>query len=248
MKRDEILKWLDSNPTIQELKRFAKSLGLRVRKAMRKKEVIRLIREHVENSSVTSASSGTSTSKQKIATDLTLPRTYNKNKLVLMPIDPYVVFSYWDFDRETRNLMGQKAREGKAVIRLYDVTFIRFNGTNAHRTFEYRLDETTLEAGNFYFQVPVPKADYLSEIGYLGEEGRFFPVMRSNVVRAPAVSPSTSSRERWYDLRNRKRRVVLSEGSLVKPIEKLRGITSPGGLSGQGLTQRLMEEILRSGR
>ncbi|MBZ4662124.1 MAG: hypothetical protein JG779_1278 [Thermotoga sp.] len=46
MKGEEILKWLDSNPSIQELKRFAKSLGLRVKKAMKKKEVIKLIKEH----------------------------------------------------------------------------------------------------------------------------------------------------------------------------------------------------------
>ncbi|ACM23230.1 MULTISPECIES: DUF4912 domain-containing protein [Thermotoga] len=246
MKREEIIKWLDTDPTIQELKRFAKSLGLRVRKAMKKKDVIKLIREHVENTSVTSASSGAPALKQETPADLTLPRTYNKNKLVLMPVNPYVVFSYWDFDDETRNLMKQKAREGKAVIRLYDVTFIMFDGTNAHRTFEYRLDETTLEAGNFYFQVPMPKADYLSEMGYLDDEGRFFPVMRSNVARTPAASPSTSSRERWYDLRSKKRSVILSEGSLVKPIEKLRGVTSPGWPSGQGIG--IMWEIFRSGR
>ncbi|PLV60170.1 DUF4912 domain-containing protein [Thermotoga sp. KOL6] len=246
MKKNEILKWLDSNPTIQELKKFAKSLGLRVKKAMKKKEVIKLIRDHIENlSGVTSASSGTTPSKMKeIKVDLTLPRTYNKNKLVLMPVNPYVVFAYWDFDKETYHMMKQKSKEGRAIIRLYDVTFIRFDGTNAHRIFEYRLDEATLEAANFYFQVPMPKADYLSEMGYIDEEGKFVPVLRSNVVRTPAASPSTSSRERWYSLKDKKRRVVLSEGSLIKHVEKLRGVTSPSNPSGQGI----MWEIFRSGR
>jgi len=251
MKGEEILKWLDSNPSIQDLKRFAKSLGLRVKKAMKKKEVIKLIKEHMESTfSTTYSSSGVSKTVQKREEkDLNLPKTYDKNKLVLMPVNPYVVFAYWDFDQRTRELMKQKAREGKAVIRLYDVTFIMFNGTNAHRTFEHRLDELTLGAGNFYFNVPMPRADYISEIGYLDDEGKFVPLLRSNVTRTPAASPSTSSRERWYDLKNKKRTVVLSEGSLIKPVEKIRGVTSPGFPSGQGMmAQGIMWEIFRSGR
>jgi hypothetical protein len=95
----------------------------------------------------------------------------------------------------------------------------------------------------------MPRADYLSEMGYFDDEGKFVSVLRSNVIRTPAASPSTSSRERWYDLKNKKRTVVLSEGSLIKPVEKIRGVTSPGFPSGQGMmAQGIMWEIFRSGR
>lgn len=225
MQKEDLLRWLESSPSIQELKKFAKSMGLRVRKAMKKRDVIRIIRERLEEFECVSSTSVSSTPLSLSTSHIELPKTYNKDKLVLLPVSPRLAFVYWDLSENTKNLLSQKVREGKAVIRLYDVSFVVFNGKNAHRTFEYRLDENTLNARNFYFHVPSPKAVYLSEMGYLeGEE--FVAVLRSNAVKVPSDSPSLSSRERWVDLRSKRRWVSVSKGSLVKPVEKLSVLSS----------------------
>lgn len=225
MQKEDLLRWLDSSPPIQELKKFAKSMGLRVRKAMKKRDVIRIIRERLEESERVSSTPIPFTTLSVSIPHIELPKTYNKDKLVLMPVNPRLAFVYWDLSENTRNLLSQKVREGKAIIRLYDVSFVSFNGKNAHRTFEYRLDENTLNAKNFYFNVPSPKAVYLSEMGYL--EGEVFvSVLRSNLVRTPSDSPSSSSRERWIDLRSKRRWVSISKGSLIKPVEKLSVLSS----------------------
>lgn len=224
MQKEDLLKWLESSPSIQELKKFAKSMGLRVKKAMKKRDVIRIIRERLEECEHVSSTSVPFTTLSS-NTHVELPKTYNRDKLVLMPVNPHLAFVYWDLSENVRNTLLQKAKEGKAILRLYDVSFVMFNGKNAHRTFEHRLDENTLNAKNFYFHVPSSKAVYLSEMGYLeGEE--FVPVLRSNAAKVPSDSPSLSSRERWVDLRSRRRWVSVSRGSLVKPVEKLSVLSS----------------------
>lgn len=229
-RKEEILAWLDTNPKIQDLKKFAKQLGVRLRKSMRKREVIRAIKDFLDKETIETRSSATSpdtkVEERKVEEVKELPKTYNKDKLVLLPVNPNWLFAYWDMSSETRKIVENLKSGSSVVLRIHDVTYIIFDGKNAHRTFEAYVD--VRYTNNYYINVPTPNADYLAELGYKTPYGEFVPLMRSNVVRTPSNSPSPSNRERWYDLRRKRKSVSPSKGIVIKPVERVK-VSSPGG-------------------
>jgi len=219
MTKEQILLFLESSPTIQLLKSTAKSLNLRVKKRMKKNEVIKLLLEYANNLQKAQISSSqseiTSTTAEAATTrNQRLPESYYKDKLMLMPVNPNWVHAYWDFSEATLQTLEKR----KVVIRIHDVTYIIFDGQNSHRTFEIYIDPKWKK---YYFNVPSANADYLAEIGYKDENGSFVVLMKSNVCRTPANSPSLSSRQRW--LIRGKRQVVTIGDFPMKPVEKLVG-------------------------
>ncbi len=223
----KLKEWLQEERTIQELKNMAKQLDLPVKKQMKKQEVRKLIERYIERaeiavrSDVSSSlpSSGTfqEVKEQPKKEDISLPQTYQKDKLVMMPINPYWYYLYWDFSPSNSTFVQTI---GRIVLRVYDVTFIEFDGTNAHRTFEIPLSHGVR---NYYINLPMPGAHYLAEIGYYDESGQYRSLLRSNLCRGLVNSPSQSTRERWLDLRKHRRIVVPSVGMLTQIVERVPG-------------------------
>lgn len=265
---EKLKKWLDSGPTIQELKSKAKDLGLKVKRMMKKREVIKLLENYIKKleklekmqnetkaSSASSASSnlGPSQKDQKTSEELTpeIPKTYEKDKLVLMPVNPNWIHAYWDFSKNTREILENLPDGSRIFLRIYDVTFIQFNGNNAHRTFEIPINLNIQK--NYYFNVPMPNADYLAELGYVTKDGRFVTLFRSNVCKTPSNSPSQSSRERWMDIRKKRKIVTPSDGPVIKEVERIAGSIFglekeiSKALSGHSFSWQLVS-IFRSGR
>ena len=120
-----------------------------------------------------------------------LPEGYADNRLVLLPRDPQWFYSYWDVTNEHKQ--AARARGGLFLcLRLYDVTDVIFDGTNAHSMWEQEVHEL---ARNWYLHVPSPGRRYCLEIGYRGAEGQWLPLARSNTVPAPVDRPA----ERIHD-------------------------------------------------
>jgi uncharacterized protein len=120
-----------------------------------------------------------------------LPEGYADNRLVLLPRDPQWFYSYWDVTNEHKQ--AARARGGLFLcLRLYDVTDVIFDGTNAHAMWEQEVHEL---ARNWYLHVPSPGRRYCLEIGYRGAEGQWLPLARSNTVPAPVDRPA----ERVHD-------------------------------------------------
>jgi len=141
-----------------------------------------------------------------------LPQSYGSDRLVLLSVNPNLVYVYWDLSSET---LSKLSAQKEVLLRLYDVTYIVFDGTNAHRIFEAGVHLSMTR--NYYFHVPMANADYLAELGFKAE-GKFVPVLRSNVARTPSNTPSTSVRQRW--IIKGKRTVKIGEPPL-KPVERI---------------------------
>ncbi len=225
---EEVLDWLNTNPTIQQLRKKAKELGIRIKKRMRKREIIKVMRDELEKrlsqaterpSSMIGVEEGR---KEKISEEgPELPSSYGKDKLVLLAVNPHWLHAYWDLSIETLKKIEKLPSGSKVVLRLHDVTYIIFDGTNSHRTFEVGVDVRYTK--NYYFNIPTSGADYLLELGCKTSDGKFTVLMRSNVCKAPKDSPSDSTKERWIDLRTRKKRVSPAGEVLVKPVERVLG-------------------------
>lgn len=232
--KEKIISIINSNPQMAEVRKIASILGIKLKRNMKKIEIIHTIKEKLsiqtkssqspKNSVKTSfSSSSTKTSpfpkerESKRGSDKIseLPETYNKDKLVCLPVNPHLIHIYWDFSAETL----EKLKEAKDIkLRVYDVTYIIFNGKNAHRTFEVGIDPTKIK--NYYFNVPNARANYIAEIGYKGSS-EFIPVLRSNLVETPPNGPGNLEEEVWVDLKTLRKSKERSQGMILRPIEKL---------------------------
>jgi hypothetical protein len=134
---------------------------------------------------------------RKAQPSMTLPP--ERDRLVLMPRDPWWVFAYWDISAQLLSTVLQSVGLQKyhAVIRLYDVTDIQFNGSNAHRCENHKI---RLEQEGVYLKVPEPGRHYMAEIGLQLELGSFLPLVRSALCEQPMHQPAVNSAEAWIDL------------------------------------------------
>ncbi|HSB80420.1 MAG TPA: DUF4912 domain-containing protein [Candidatus Methylomirabilis sp.] len=129
--------------------------------------------------------------------DLPLPDAYGKDRLVLLPIDPYWVHAYWELSapRVSDSPRGSgEAGDARYILRVYDVTFIQFDGTNARGFFDIEISRT---AGNWYINLWSPGKSLCAEVGLGRPDGSFSPLVRSNVIQTPPTSSSPRTEERW---------------------------------------------------
>jgi uncharacterized protein len=106
-------------------------------------------------------------------------------------------------------------------------------GTGNSTTSERVLKDIPVHGGvkNWYVDVQSPPQTYRLEIGYLGTNGKFFSLARSNVVSTPAGAASDSLDVHWND--------VLADCDKIYAMS--------GGFASEGSNdlQELFEERLR---
>lgn len=108
-----------------------------------------------------------------------LPEEYGENELIVMEVDPSIVFVSWEIKPEA--ISGEA---GKLALRVYDVTGIDFDGANAHRSFDISLRN---RADSKFFDVKMQGREIIMEIGLVHPEGAFKALKRSNRVSMPAL-------------------------------------------------------------
>lgn len=115
-----------------------------------------------------------------------LPGGYGESRIVLMPRDPQWAYTYWDVPNEYRQSMRSQGGV-RLALRFYDVTDIDVNSQSPHSLQQYECDELARE---WYLPVPVSDRDYVVEIGYVCNDGRWLVMARSHPVHIPPVYPS----------------------------------------------------------
>jgi hypothetical protein len=119
-------------------------------------------------------------------------------RVVAMTVNPNLLHVYWEISQEDlekiRLTLHKSPASARPVLRFYDATYILFDGTNAHQTFDVEVDLRTMN-----WNVPIWGAEksYLIDLGVKASDGRFYPVARSNVVRVPRADPSRRVDERY---------------------------------------------------
>ncbi|HOZ11437.1 MAG TPA: DUF4912 domain-containing protein [Thermotogota bacterium] len=203
--RKSILSEIEKNPKIYELRNIAKRLGITFQRNARKDElkerILRLLARpglEIKRFGISSGPAPEKSVPVSSSSYVDLPSSYYRDTLQGLPVNPSWLSFYWDFSKQMSALVDRLSRENQPVmLRVYDVTFLIFNGSNAHRIWEYRING---KEKKYYVQVASPAASYLAEIGYYNEAGVFVPLLRSNLVKTPASSLSNRQEERWIDL------------------------------------------------
>ncbi|MBN2253967.1 MAG: DUF4912 domain-containing protein [Kosmotogaceae bacterium] len=204
MNNEEIQSFLSNDPTIQDLRRYAKMIGINLKRTMRKKDIARALKKFAQKnsqySSEVTVKSPSEILRPSKPVDARIPSSYSRDFVSIHPINPYWVYVMWDLSEWTaRNLENSSS---KILVRVSDITNIIYDGKNAHR---FREADISADAGNWYFQVDFPDADYIAEIGYY-RDGHFKSVLKSRIARTPRNSPKFTDHEIWVDLKKGSRR------------------------------------------
>ncbi|WP_141431580.1 DUF4912 domain-containing protein [Bacillus sp. 03113] len=101
------------------------------------------------------------------------------------------LFVFWKISSQKEKLVSlyfQKPFEALAkVLRIYDVTSLIFNGSNANDYREISLPENK---NSWTFAGMKPNRSYCIEWGVKCNEDQFLPLMRSNAIQIPRTNPS----------------------------------------------------------
>jgi hypothetical protein len=118
-----------------------------------------------------------------------LPELGEEDRLVLMTVDPYLVYAYWNLttDRiEAAQALFGKDELDAHVLRFHDTTGIDVDGVNCGNSFDVRIH---LDAGKWYVRLWSPERRYCADIGLRGKDGRLVALVRSNLIETPAAWP-----------------------------------------------------------
>ncbi|MBU2541664.1 MAG: DUF4912 domain-containing protein [Candidatus Omnitrophica bacterium] len=149
--------------------------------------------------------------------DYQFPADYGLNRVRLMVKDPFWVFAYWEIPFDNLNslksrLSDEEIRTAKTVLRMYDVTLLDFNGTNANSYFDIEVD---IYANNWYVNLYKDGVSYIAEIGLRTAGGRFISLARSNCVHTPRVSYSPRSEQIWMNVQDGSKESVFVRPSIA---------------------------------
>lgn len=118
-------------------------------------------------------------------------RLRGRTKVVLLPVDPYMVHVYWELDpmgpKQASKALGKKFLESQSILRFYDVTNIVFDGTNASNVFDISVD---LLKPSCYIHLRSPQKTYIVDLGWRTQQGQFYCLGRSNTVHTPSPWPA----------------------------------------------------------
>lgn len=130
-----------------------------------------------------------------------LPSGYGDNKIVILARDPHWVFAYWEITADKK--MDIECQAGarwdvlKKVLRVYEISGVEFNGSNANGHFDIIV---TPESNSWYIHVGKPDKSWCVDLGVITPDGRFILIARSNIVATPRDSASEVIDEEWMSI------------------------------------------------
>ncbi|MDR2396230.1 MAG: DUF4912 domain-containing protein [Endomicrobium sp.] len=131
-----------------------------------------------------------------------LPRTYNDTKIVILPKDPIWIYTYWEISTHTIEEFQSKDGEPfnilSLVLRVYDISYIDFDGFNANKYFDIRIRPDAL---SWYINLGEYNCSWCVDLGYFLRDGRFITIARSNTLTSPRYGISDITEEQWASLK-----------------------------------------------
>lgn len=109
-----------------------------------------------------------------------------QSRVILTPRNAEDAYVYWEIPEHDKTTLRQQG--GRDLrLRIYDTTDIDIDQHSPHSVREYNIDAAAQD-----LHVPLPVAerdrDYVAELGYVTEQGRWLKLARSTPVRVPATS------------------------------------------------------------
>ncbi|KLO23580.1 hypothetical protein X275_02480 [Marinitoga sp. 1197] len=217
-------------PSIQELRNIAKNMGIKLKRSMRKKDIIKVIKNKLlqlkEEGLITDTSNQLSYQIPHInSIDLIKnnQEMLNENIFIINSVNANWIYAVWNFSKEMIQKIDKIPESSKIVMRFYDVTNKDFAIDEANRIYE-SLDNLR-EYKSYYFFIPGSNAEYIAEIGYLDEIKNFNALIRSNRLIMPSENINIAENVVIYNPKTNKKR-KLKKNININIVEKIPGLSS----------------------
>lgn len=119
------------------------------------------------------------------------PLPFERTEIVFYEIDPFHGHVFWhvriDEMEAARRALGPEGQHAPLLLRFYDVTWIDFNGFNAHSFFDVAVHSLQ---SNYYVDFWESGRSYVVDIGLRLPDGHFSTLARSNHIELPRHVPS----------------------------------------------------------
>ncbi len=126
-----------------------------------------------------------------------LPDSYGETRAVLMAIEPYLLHVYWEVTSDklekAKHWFDDDHAQSQTILRFYDVTNAIVDNGKTHSFFDMDID---LYSKSLYVHLWSPDKSYFVELGFKTADGRFFPLVRSNVAKTPSAWPAQKADQR----------------------------------------------------
>jgi len=107
-------------------------------------------------------------------------------RIILVPRNPRSAYAYWEVSENYRKELRQQGGQ-ILMLRIHDATNLDIDYQPAHNTQDYVCDESEWDK---HVTIPESDRDYVAELGYVTEDGRWLRLIRSLHVRVPPDNPS----------------------------------------------------------
>jgi hypothetical protein len=127
-----------------------------------------------------------------------IPWGYGQDRVTAAAVDPDRLFVYWEVTDEAmavaREALGAAGRQAALHLRVHDVTNILFDGTNAHSSFDHRVERGDRQ---WFFDIHRPTSSAVVEVGMRAPDGGFARISRSGRVDFPRKDPAPWTEPEW---------------------------------------------------
>ena len=149
-----------------------------------------------------------------------------KDRLILLVRDPYWLHAYWELTTQSiervRAAMGPYWHTAQPVIRL-----LRINSDDKTNVERIHIRDIPIHGGvtNWYIDVPDPPDCFQVEVGYLGTNGKFFSLARSNTVETPPAGKPVSGLDgNWAEVAEDFDRIYAMSGGYDNVSHDLKNV------------------------
>lgn len=146
-----------------------------------------------------------------------LPRTYGRDRIVVMVRDPFWLHVYWEITehsiRRAEAALEQEWHGAKPILRVLDITSEESSSVTETIVRDIDIYEG---CNNWYIDVNKPNRTYRVDIGYYTRSGRFYMVCRSNVINTPRPNVSDQLDENWAEVQQKLDKIYALSGGYDK--------------------------------
>lgn len=124
-----------------------------------------------------------------------------RERIVVMVRDPYWLHAYWEVKRQSVERVQAAMKHDWHTARPY-LRLLEVSDPGSSSASERVVRDIEVHGGvnNWYVHVDDSPCSYRLELGYIGSEGRFYPLVRSNVVTTPEPGASDAIDENWTEV------------------------------------------------
>ncbi|GAB6189744.1 hypothetical protein JCM30566_14860 [Marinitoga arctica] len=220
----------NEEPSIQELRNIAKNMGIKLKRSMRKKDIIKVIKNKLiqlkEEGLITDTSNKNSFQSYNLHGIKLIDENQvyvEENFLIITSVNSNWIYAFWNFSKEIILKIEKIPESMKMIMRFYDVTNKDFSIDEVNRIYESTTDLRHYKG--YYFFVPNNSAEYVGEIGYLNSKRDFIPLIRSNRLKMPSQNIKNSENIILYNPKTNKKKKIRKKVEM-KIVEKISSVAN----------------------